>query len=404
MANETKQFLYVKTAGAFEANKSEFLENGKYYDVIAFVKETNEIWTHGQAWGFGSEKAEALQQLIEEVEGKNADKKDGLLSRVSAIEALIGNVDGEDGDTDDIINKLTEIIEWFKDVKETEDGAVLLQQVAANTKEIGTKATDAVGDEDSEDYKPAQEATGLYKYIDDKIQTTAEGAVYTEGDHKSFTVGSIVYDLTINNETNKISIEPYTKLGVTVSPGNTTLEYDDTTTSRALTATITGSSASTATITWSGGASGSATTATQSWTKNTADTATVKVEDGRSSATASTKVSYSQAVAVYKSADADLATLVDDSKAWLTGVDHATLSTAAASNKSLTLAAGDYIYFACTGTPKNFYISNTTSKAPLAGGVINTGKTFTAYSKNLGYKLYRSKDAQPAGTYRFDVD
>lgn len=42
----------------------------------------------------------------------------GLNTRVTNIETLIG--DAENPDTDSVINKVTEVIDWFKDVSETE--------------------------------------------------------------------------------------------------------------------------------------------------------------------------------------------------------------------------------------------------------------------------------------------
>lgn len=61
----------------------------------------------------------------------------GLNTRVTNIETLIG--DAENPDADSVINKVTEVIDWFKDVSETEKGATLISDVAANKAAIGTK-------------------------------------------------------------------------------------------------------------------------------------------------------------------------------------------------------------------------------------------------------------------------
>ena len=78
-------------------------------------------------------------------------KVDGVDTRVAAIETLIGGA--EDADTK--INTVKEVLEWFTDVQETDKGAQLIADVAANKTAIGTKA---------EGNTPA---SGLYKEIED---------------------------------------------------------------------------------------------------------------------------------------------------------------------------------------------------------------------------------------------
>ena len=87
-------------------------------------------------------------------EADRATKAEGSLNtRVTNIETLIG--DAENPDTDTVINKVSEVIDWFKDVSETEKGATLISDVAANKAAIGTeKTTDKPG-------------TGIYKRIED---------------------------------------------------------------------------------------------------------------------------------------------------------------------------------------------------------------------------------------------
>lgn len=71
-------------------------------------------------------------------EADRATKAEGSLNtRVTNIETLIG--DAENPDTDSVINKVSEVIDWFKDVSETEKGATLISDVAANKAAIGTK-------------------------------------------------------------------------------------------------------------------------------------------------------------------------------------------------------------------------------------------------------------------------
>ena len=83
----------------------------------------------------------------------------GVDTRVAAIETLIGSAQ-EDGDT--IINTVKEVLDWFAGVQETDTGAALIADVAANKTAIGTKA------------EGSNPATGLYKEIEDaKAANTA---------------------------------------------------------------------------------------------------------------------------------------------------------------------------------------------------------------------------------------
>ena len=84
----------------------------------------------------------------------------GVNTRVEAIETLIGK-DVEDADT--IINTVSEVLKWFAGVQETDTGAQLIADVAANKTAIGTKAVEG-----------GAPATGLYKEIEDaKAAATA---------------------------------------------------------------------------------------------------------------------------------------------------------------------------------------------------------------------------------------
>ena len=60
----------------------------------------------------------------------------GLNTRVTSIETLITS------DKDGTINKVSEVIDWFKGVSEGEGGAKLLSDVAANKAAIGTKSVE----------------------------------------------------------------------------------------------------------------------------------------------------------------------------------------------------------------------------------------------------------------------
>lgn len=118
--------------------------------------------------GFGANEADpnktvlaALTNLKSTILGDATDKGNTLgkvEDRVEAIETLIGS---EEGDADGIINKLREVIDWFANVSETETGAALIADVAANKAAIGTKNTASEG-------QPSN-ATGLYKEIENAV-------------------------------------------------------------------------------------------------------------------------------------------------------------------------------------------------------------------------------------------
>lgn len=83
-------------------------------------------------------------------EADRATKAEGSLdTRVTSIETLITS------DKDGTINKVSEVIDWFKDVSETEKGATLISDVAANKAAIGTQTVDG------------KAGTGIYKRIED---------------------------------------------------------------------------------------------------------------------------------------------------------------------------------------------------------------------------------------------
>ena len=75
-----------------------------------------------------------------------------LDTRVSAIETLMGDVTNPDEDK--VINKVVEVIDWFKDVSEDETGKALIEDVAHNKSEIGVASTDST------------EATGIHKRLE----------------------------------------------------------------------------------------------------------------------------------------------------------------------------------------------------------------------------------------------
>ncbi len=110
-------------------------------------------------------------------EAKRAgDAEDALDTRVTNIETIMGDV--QNPDEDSVINKVVEVIDWFKDVDESETGKSLLEDVAHNKAEIGVASTDTT------------DATGIHKRLEELeakkhvvSDATAEEGKYVSGVH-----------------------------------------------------------------------------------------------------------------------------------------------------------------------------------------------------------------------------
>lgn len=132
---ENKKFLYVSGQG--ELKIQDLIESGalkfggKYYKTIVFAAETGQIWNHGLAYGMSSDAAQALVEVV-------GDSESGLVKDVNDIKNLIA------GDSDGLINKLSEVIQFFESVSDSETGTALLSQVAKNKLEIGVKSVPAI--------------------------------------------------------------------------------------------------------------------------------------------------------------------------------------------------------------------------------------------------------------------
>ena len=119
-------------------------------------------------------------------------KVDGVDTRVAAIETLIGGA--EDADTK--INTVKEVLEWFTDVQETDKGAQLIADVAANKTAIGTKAGEGVAT-----------STGLYKEIEDaKAAAIAANTAAIEALDVTDTAEAGKYVSAVSQENGKITV------------------------------------------------------------------------------------------------------------------------------------------------------------------------------------------------------
>ena len=118
-------------------------------------------------------------------------KVDGVDTRVAAIETLIGGA--EDADTK--INTVKEVLEWFTDVQETDKGAQLIADVAANKTAIGTKA------------EGSNPASGLYKEIEDaKAAAIAANTAAIEALDVTDTAEAGKYVSAVSQENGKITV------------------------------------------------------------------------------------------------------------------------------------------------------------------------------------------------------
>ena len=119
----------------------------------------------------------------------------GLNTRVTSIETLITS------DKDGTINKVSEVVNWFKGVAEGEGGAKLLADVAANKTAIGTQTVDGSA------------GTGIYKRIED-----LEAKKHTVSDVTAST-GKYVSGVKVD-ETGALTIKEtaLTAAGVAASP------------------------------------------------------------------------------------------------------------------------------------------------------------------------------------------
>ena len=130
--------------------------------------------------------------LIKEAKTELNNTISGVDTRVTAIETLIGK-DVEDADS--VINTVSEVLKWFAGVQETDTGAALIADVAANKTAIGTKAVDGGN------------STGLYKEIEDaKAAAIAANTAAIEALDVTDTAEAGKYVSAVSQENGKITV------------------------------------------------------------------------------------------------------------------------------------------------------------------------------------------------------
>ncbi len=176
-------------------------------DAISSIATSDQVQANTEAiatlngTGDGS-ISKAVSDLKEALIGDATEQGDTfgeLENRLENIEKLI--TDGSDSDTD-IIDNITEIITWFTGVKETETGAALISDVAANKK--------AIGDENSGLIKDVADLTAA------KVTISATGGVTDANGvtYKYELPSDVVQDSTYSHIT-------VSSTGVTDAAGNT---------------------------------------------------------------------------------------------------------------------------------------------------------------------------------------
>ena len=135
----------------------------------------------------------SVLNLIKEAKTELNNTITAVDTRVAAIETLIGK-DVEDADT--IINTVSEVLKWFAGVQETDTGAALIADVAANKTAIGTKAVEG-----------GAAATGLYKEIEDaKAAAIAANTAAIEALDVTDTAEAGKYVSAVSQENGKITV------------------------------------------------------------------------------------------------------------------------------------------------------------------------------------------------------
>ena len=148
-AGNVKKIYFFADGRIVNAGKEYSIATADYAAVTAAVTKLDGAETvTGSVLNLIKKAKDELNGAITAVD----TKVDGVDTRVAAIETLIGSAQ-EDGDA--IINTVKEVLDWFAGVQETNTGAALIADVAANKTAIGTKA------------KGDTPASGLYKEIED---------------------------------------------------------------------------------------------------------------------------------------------------------------------------------------------------------------------------------------------
>jgi len=260
----SKIFVFVPTS-QYDTFKAAHYNKGtgdKYYNKVTFFEKTGELMTHGKMFAV-NESAEfnslltnfgKLQTVVGLTELGQGDSN--LVTRIGAIETLLSN----SADSDTIINKVSEMLAWFNNVSESETGASLISDVAANKTAIGAQAVLYTA-EDSEVIGGTKQvgdvktpATGLYKVIEDlgNLEDLTGDGTETSGSTLSARIYALEHaanvtnvtsgsDLLVNASTSNgtSTVSSTQKLQDAVSLAETSLQGATTTTSSQLSVTYT---------------------------------------------------------------------------------------------------------------------------------------------------------------------
>lgn len=182
-----------------------------YYNKIAFLA-TGEIATHGQLYGSSSDDKAALTAIQAVLAGLGGEDQpatvtaaieaaktailgsadstntvDALASRLKSLETLVNEV--EEGEDNTTIDKLSEVLTWFKGVAEGEAGATLMTTVAKLDGDASVEGSvaeaKAAADAAQEAADAAQEAADDAQDAADAAQADATAALEAIGDNET---------------------------------------------------------------------------------------------------------------------------------------------------------------------------------------------------------------------------
>ena len=149
---------FVRVPSGITFNGAEVSAASGNTKKIYFDENTQQIWVRGKAFSLDKDNATKLETLI----GSDTNKsvREIATSVVNATLALT--------DEDNVINKLSEVLDWFNNLPEGDQGALALVNKVGSPAVLYTAEDEAQNPEHVEGTVKTA-ATGLYKLIEDSI-------------------------------------------------------------------------------------------------------------------------------------------------------------------------------------------------------------------------------------------
>lgn len=120
------------------------------------------------------DRVENLEKAVEVIngEGEGSIKKAAEDATANAIAQLIN--DSEENPIDEKFDTLKEIADWILESDENAEALDAEKRIGVLEDAVGTPAKDASGVPGDDDYQPAEEATGLYKTIEEIVDNVQD--------------------------------------------------------------------------------------------------------------------------------------------------------------------------------------------------------------------------------------